>query len=113
MITLYHHPLCPHSRFVRLVLGEYGDRASLIEERAGTGGASSCMIAPAGATPVLVEDMPVVPGAEVIAEYLDETRGQGLGDRRLLPARPLARVETRRLTHWFNVKFFEESTIGW
>ena len=24
MFTLFHHPFCPHSRFVRLALGEYG-----------------------------------------------------------------------------------------
>ena len=24
MLTLFHHPVCPHSRFVRLALGEYG-----------------------------------------------------------------------------------------
>ena len=24
MLTLFHHPLCPRSRYVRLILGEYG-----------------------------------------------------------------------------------------
>jgi hypothetical protein len=24
MVTLFHHPFCPHSQFVRLALGEYG-----------------------------------------------------------------------------------------
>ncbi|MBA4334936.1 MAG: glutathione S-transferase, partial [Methylobacterium sp.] len=24
MATLHHYPLCPHSRFIRLVLGEFG-----------------------------------------------------------------------------------------
>ena len=33
MATLYHHPLCPQSRFVRLVLGEFGMDATLVEER--------------------------------------------------------------------------------
>jgi glutathione S-transferase len=49
-----------------------------------------------------------VPGAAIIAEYLDETRGAGQGDRRLLPADPFARVEVRRLSHWFQEKFFAE-----
>ena len=62
-----------------------------------------------GATPVLVESKPpVLPGADVIAEYLDETRGLGLGDRRLLPDDPAGRAEARRLMAWFNVKFFNE-----
>ena len=69
------------------------------------------MIAPEGATPVMIEDdAPSLSGAEVIAEYLDETRGLGLGDRRLMPHDPLARAETRRLTHWFNVKLFNEAS---
>ena len=41
---------------------------------------------PAGTTPVLVEEgHPAVPGAAIIAEYLDETAGAELGERRLLP----------------------------
>jgi glutathione S-transferase len=68
-------------------------------------------MAPEGATPVMIDDeTPSLSGAEVIAEYLDETRGLGLGDRRLMPQDPLARAETRRLTHWFNVKLFNESS---
>jgi len=46
----------------------------------------------------------------VIAEYLDETRGLGLGDRRLLPEDPAGRAEARRLMAWFNVKFFNEAS---
>src|SRR5215472_6054651 len=33
MLTLFHYPICPHSRFVRLVLEEYGLTAKLVEER--------------------------------------------------------------------------------
>ena len=33
MLTLFHHPFCPHSRFVRLALGEFGDTPRLVEER--------------------------------------------------------------------------------
>ena len=53
---------------------------------------------------------PGVPGAGVIAEYLDETRGAGLGERRLMPDDPRGRVEVRRLMNWFNVKFFYEAS---
>ena len=34
MLTLFHHPLCPFSRFARLALAEYGLTVQLIEERA-------------------------------------------------------------------------------
>jgi glutathione S-transferase len=33
MLTLFQHPLCPHSRYVRLMLGEYGIEPRLVEER--------------------------------------------------------------------------------
>ena len=111
MITLYHHPFCPHSRFVRLVLAEMGIEPRLVEERAWDRRREFLLIAPEGATPVMIEDhAPSLSGAAVIAEYLDETRGLGLGERRLMPEDQLARAETRRLTHWFNVKFFNEAS---
>lgn len=109
MAILYHYPLCPHSRFVRLALGEYGLEADLVEEKVWERREPFLHLNPAGTTPVLVEaSIPSVPGADVIAEYLDETRGLALGDRRLLPESPRERVEARRLTAWFNQKFFEE-----
>ena len=108
---LFHHPFCPHSRFVRLMMGEYGVAARLVEERVWDRREAFLLLNPAGTTPVLVEEgHPAVPGADVIAEYLDETRGAELDDRRLLPTEPGTRVEVRRLTGWFNAKFFEEVT---
>ena len=109
MATLYHHPLCPQSRFVRLVLGEFGIEPELIEERAFDRRREFLLLNPAGETPVLVETGEfAVPGASVIAEWLDETRGLALGPRRLLPDDPARRVEARRLTNWFLQKFHAE-----
>jgi glutathione S-transferase len=109
MTELFHHPLCPHSRFVRLILGELGIEPVLTEERGFERRRDFLLLNPAGSTPVLVEDhMPPIPGAGPISEYLDETRGLGLGDRRLLPDDLIARVEVRRLLDWFNGKFFTE-----
>ena len=109
MITLFHHPFCPHSRFVRLVLGEFGAETRLVEERVWERREEFLVLNPEGTTPVLIEEgRPAVPGATIIAEYLDETRGAGQGDRRLLPVHPSPRVEVRRLSHWFHEKFFAE-----
>jgi glutathione S-transferase len=111
MITLYHHPFCPHSRSVRLVFAEMGIAPKLVEERAWERRREFLLMAAEGATPLMVEENGfALPGAEVIAEYLDETRGLGLGDRRLLPEGPADRAETRRLIAWFNVKFFNEAS---
>jgi glutathione S-transferase len=107
MATLHHHPLCPHSRFIRLVLGEYGLEADLVEERVWERSEAFLQLDPQGRTPVFVEgQIGAVAGASVIAEYLDETRGLALGDRRLLPDDPRGRVEVRRLLDWFNGKMF-------
>src|SRR6266481_1004022 len=109
MLTLFHHPFCPHSRFVRLALGEYGLAARTVEERVWERRQEFLILNPACTTPVVVEEgRPAVPGAAVIAEYLDETRGGELGELRLLPREPGPRVEVRRLMSWFNDKFFAE-----
>ncbi len=110
MLTLFHHPLCPHSRFVRLLLEEYGLTARLVEERVWERREEFLMLNPAGTTPVLVEEgAPPVPGAAIIAEYLDETRG-ATALPRLMPSEAGDRVEVRRLMSWFNDKFFAEAS---
>ena len=109
MLTLFYHPFCPHSRFVRIAAGEYGLNPKLIEERPWDRRDEFLVLNPAGTTPVWLEEgRPPVPGAAIIAEYLDETRGDTLNGHRLLPADISGRVEVRRLTGWFNDKFFEE-----
>ncbi|HLW89794.1 MAG TPA: glutathione S-transferase family protein [Roseiarcus sp.] len=109
MVTLYHHPFCPHSRFIRLALAESGIEPTLVEERPWERRREFLLINAEGATPVLSRPSgPSVPGANVIAEYLDETHGAALGDRRLMPEDMAGRVETRRLMNWFNHKFFAE-----
>jgi len=111
MLTLFHHPICPHSRFVRLVLEEYGLPVRLIEERVWERRPDFLMLNPAGTTPVMVEEgVPAMPGAGVIAEYIDETRGAGAAERRLMSTEHSARIEVRRLMSWFNDKFFEEAS---
>jgi glutathione S-transferase len=109
MVTLFHHPFCPHSRFVRLALGEYGSVFELAEERVWERRREFLLLNPAGSTPVLQDEAgPPVPGAAVIMEYLEETRGPMLSERRLIPEDVAGRVEVRRLCAWFNEKFFAE-----
>src|SRR5215218_640701 len=100
MAILHHYPFCPNSRFVRIVLAEIGLEPELKEERPWERRIEYLGINPAGSTPTLVDGEVVAPGAGVIAEYLDETRGGGLNGRRLLPKDPAARVEVRRLLDW-------------
>jgi glutathione S-transferase len=111
MYTLFHHPFCPHSRFVRLAMGEYGFDLRLVEERVWERREGFLSLNPACTTPVLfTEGQPAIPGAGIIAEYIDETRGAEMGERRLLPTAMGERIEVRRLMAWFNEKFFEEAS---
>ena len=54
-------------------------------------------------------DVPIV-GAQVIAEYLDETRGVLKRERRLFAEDPMDRAEIRRLVDWYLVKTESEVT---
>ena len=109
MLTLLHHPFCPHSRFVRLALEEMSLVPRLVEERTWERRTEFLKLNAAGTTPVLLEEgIPPVPGAALIAEYLDEIHGASLTRQRLLPQEPGGRIEVRRLTGWFNDKFYEE-----
>jgi glutathione S-transferase len=109
MLTLFHHAFCPHSRFVRLALSEYGINVQLVEERTWDRRSEFLVMNPAGTTPVLVEEgRPPIPGAGIVAEFLDEACGARLGNLRLLPCEAGPRVEVRRLMSWFNDKFFDE-----
>jgi glutathione S-transferase len=111
MFTLFHHSFCPHSRFIRLALGEHGIDVRLVEERTWERREAFLTLNPAGTTPVLIsQEQPAVPGVQIIAEYLDETHGPEMGERRLLPSAMRERVEVRRLMAWFNEKFFEEAS---
>jgi len=109
MPTLLHQTLCPLSRYVRLILGEYGIAARLVEERFWERRDEFLLLNPAADLPVLVIDgQPAVPGAAIIAEYIEETRPPSEGEDRLLPPRAVERVEVRRLASWFNDKFHAE-----
>jgi glutathione S-transferase len=109
MLTLFQQPLCPLSRYVRLITGEYGIAVRAVEERFWERREEFLELNPAGQIPVLVADgTPPVPGATIIAEYIEETHNPEGGADHLLPKTPGERVEVRRLASWFNDKFHSE-----
>ncbi len=111
MPVLHHYPLSTGSRFVRLVLAEYGETATLAEEAPWQRSEPLLKLNPAGTLPVLVDDdRTVVSGAAVVGEYLAETRGARLGENALMPPAPAGRAEVRRLVDWFLVKMEAEVT---
>lgn len=111
MLTLFHHPMLAPARFVRLVFGEYGEELSLIEEKPWARRKEFLALNPAGTLPVLLaENDAALVGAQVIAEYVDETRGALKRERRLFAEDVFHRAEIRRLVDWFLVKAENEVT---
>jgi len=109
MPKLFHFPLCPFSRRIRLALGEYDVDAELQGERPWALSKGAAKLNPAGTLPILVDDdRTAVVGIEAVSEYLEETRLPEGPDRSLLGATAPARAEVRRLVAWFDVKFHRE-----
>jgi glutathione S-transferase len=107
MRALYHLPLSPYARKVRLVLAEKRLPVDLIVEKPWERRPEYLELNPAGTVPTLVEDNGVViPDSAVICEYLDEAYPEVpiLGDT------IVERVEVRRLAAWFDGKFAAEVT---
>jgi glutathione S-transferase len=109
MRTLYHHPLCPFSRLVRVVLAEKKLDFDAQIEKFWERRPDFVALSPSGEVPVLVEEGgTALTDAVAIAEYLDEVHREPP----LLPSDPLARAEVRRLVGWFGVKFHAEVTAN-
>ncbi len=107
MRLLYHLPLSPYSRKVRLVLAEKRLPFELQVEKVWERRGEYLALNPANTVPTLVEeDGTVIPDAGVICEYLEEA----YPDTRLLPAGRAERIEARRLVAWFDGKFAHEVT---
>lgn len=107
MYRLYHLPLSPFCRKIRLVLAEKRIQAELVEERPWERRLDFLRLNPAGKVPVLVTDENrVLSDSTAIFEFLEETEP----DPPLLPEEPLARAEIRRLVAWFDDKFNREVT---
>ena len=105
--TLYHLPLSPFSRKVRVALKEKGIDAQLVAEKTWERRQEFLALNPGGEVPVLVDpDGQVLSDSQSICEYLDEV----YPDRRLIGFDPLGRAETRRLVGWFDGKFEQEVT---
>jgi glutathione S-transferase len=106
MQRLYHLPVSPFSRKVRLVLAEKKVSVDLVEERPWERRRDFLLLNPAGDVPVLQLDIHPLSGSRAIIEYLEEA----VPEPRLIPGDPLQRAEVRRLADWFDGKFFQEVT---
>ena len=107
MARLFHVPLSPFSRKVRLSLAEKKIEVELVEERYWEADPDFLRRNPAGKVPVLRLDGIMMAESAAICEYIEETRPEPS----LLPSDPVERLEVRRLVGWFDDKFHAEVTF--
>ena len=106
MVKLYHVPLSPFSRKVRLCLAEKRIECELIEERYWEKSNEFLRRNPAGKIPILRIGNQVMSESMAICEYLEEK----YPDPPLMPTTSEGRYEARRLVYWFDDKFHHEVT---
>ncbi len=106
MARLFHVPLSPFCRKVRLSLAEKKIEVELVEERYWEQDPDFMKRNPAGKVPVLRLDGIMMAESGPICEYIEETRPEPA----LLPKDAAGRFEVRRLVGWFDDKFHNEVT---
>ena len=107
MRLLYHLPLSPASRKIRIMLQEKTLDFTLKVEKTWERRPEFLALNPAGDVPVLIEpDGTVLAESSAIAEYVDEV----YRERLLLGINPVDRAEVRRLIAWFDIKMNHEVT---
>lgn len=107
MRTLYHFALCPFSRKLRVVLKEKELNFELVAENFWERRREFILLNPAVQVPVLKEpEGMVLCESQAVVEYLEEV----YDGTKLIGDTAEARAETRRLTLWFDEKFYHEVT---
>jgi len=106
MIRLFHVPLSPFCRKVRLSLAEKKLEVELVEEKYWEPDPEFLRRNPAGKVPVLRMDGRTMSESSAICEYIEERHPEPP----LMPKSPEDRFEVRRLVSWFDDKFHHEVT---
>ncbi|SFL03472.1 glutathione S-transferase family protein [Shimia haliotis] len=106
MNRLFHVPLSPFCRKVRLCMAEKRLEVELVEERYWEQDPDFLRRNPAAKVPILKMDGKMMADSNAICEYLDEKYPEPA----LLPRDADGRYEVRRLVAWFDDKFHHEVT---
>ena len=104
MVLLIHHPVSPFARKIRLQMAEKKMLFILREEEPWNLSKETYKLNPAGELPIFLNDGNVISGNYAISEYLEETSSEIpliFGDAK-------DKAEIRRLTDWFDNKFYRE-----
>lgn len=107
MYRLYHHPLCPFSRKVRVHLAAKEIGFELVQENFWERRKEFIAMNPGGTVPILFDNSnaAVICESSVIIEYIEEKHKE---TKSFLGDNLVKRAEVRRLQHWFDEKFYNE-----
>ena len=108
MYRLYHLPLSPFCRKIRLVLAEKKIDVELVVEYPWNRRLDYLRQNPSGKVPMLKADGFVLAESSAIFEYIEETYPTPA----LLPESSADKAEARRLAAWFDDKFHHEVTVN-
>ena len=104
MVLLIHHTTSPFARKIRLQMSEKKMLFVLKEEEPWNLSPDLYKLNPAGELPVFLNDGNVIIGHYAISEFLEETQKE----IPLIYGSPKQKAEIRRMTDWFDNKFYRE-----
>jgi len=106
---LYHQPLCPFSRKIRMLLAAKGIAFELVKENFWERRREFIAINTMGTVPVLFDENNgnIICGSSVISEYIEEKYSD---TKSFIGDSISKRAEARRLQGWFDEKFYNEIT---
>lgn len=106
MLEVYHYPLCPFSRKLRIALKEKSIDFELVQEHFWLRRREFLKLNPTGETPVLIKDGNIVLwGNYGLFEYLEDAY-----NIKLLSGSNEEKAKIRSIIEWFDVKFYNEVT---
>jgi glutathione S-transferase len=107
MYKLYHHPLCPFSRKIRIFLAAKEIKFELINENFWERKKDFLAINPASTVPVLIDNESNLPicYSLVIIEYIEEKHDK---KNNFIGQSLIQKAEIRRIQNWFDEKFYLE-----
>ncbi len=107
MYRLYHHPICPFSRKVRLHLAAKEIGFELVQENFWERRKEFIAMNPTVTVPVLFDNSnaTIVSGSSVIIEYVEEKHDEVMN---FIGSSYAKKAEARRLQEWFDDKFYHE-----
>lgn len=105
-MIVYHYPICPFSRQVRIYLSELGIEFTLVKEDYWQSKSNVRKLNPAGVLPIIQINDNIYSGIYAITEYIYDSYDHFI----FMHESKEIKAEIRRLIAWANDKFYNEVT---